>query len=116
MEPQTWAEEEFGTAALGDARRTARLVALAHTLAQQPEASLPAACRDAAALKAAYRFFGTAAIDPAAVLAAHIRQTQRRLAAVPVVLAVQDTTELDFTHHPQTTGLGPLQGLRQGLL
>jgi hypothetical protein len=37
--------------------------------------------------------------------------------AVPLVLAVQDTTYLDWTHHPHTTGLGPLASeVRQGLL
>ena len=33
------------------------------------------------------------------------------------MLAVQDTTELDFTHHKETTGLGPLSGKnQQGLM
>ena len=37
--------------------------------------------------------------------------------AVPLVLAVQDTSLLDWTHHPATTGLGPLNaGRQQGLL
>jgi hypothetical protein len=40
-----------------------------------------------------------------------------RLAAVPLVLAVQDTTELDWTAHPATRGLGPLaHPAHQGLL
>lgn len=36
-----WAEEEFGEADLGDARRTIRLVRLATMLGAQPGASLP---------------------------------------------------------------------------
>jgi hypothetical protein len=55
----TWAEDEFGDADLGDVRRTARLVQLATMLGAQPNASLPAASDDPAALKAAYRFFAT---------------------------------------------------------
>ena len=35
---------------------------------------------------------------------------------MPVVLAVQDTTLLDYTHHPATTGLGPLDRGHQGFL
>src|SRR5215207_3198070 len=104
----TWAVTEFGTAALGDARRTARLVNLAGTLAQRPAASLPEGCRDSAQLKAAYRFVENEAIAPAAMLAPHQQATLARSAAVPLVLAVQDTTELDYSTHPQTTGLGPL--------
>jgi hypothetical protein len=36
----SWAEEEFGAAALGDARRTKRLIDLAHAFGQRPSASL----------------------------------------------------------------------------
>jgi hypothetical protein len=104
----TWAVTEFGTAALGDTRRTARLVDLAGTLAKRPAASLPESCRDSAQLKAAYRFVENEAITPEAMLAPHQQATRERCAMVPLVLAVQDTTELDYSQHPQTTGLGPL--------
>jgi hypothetical protein len=104
----SWAVTEFAEAELGDARRTQRLIALATTLAQRPGASLPEACGDRAMLKAAYRFFDNAAIEPQDLLASHVSATLPRLATVPLVLAVQDTTELDWTAHPATTGLGPL--------
>ena len=38
------------------------------------------------------------------MLASHVEATGDRAAAVPVVLAVQDTTELDWTAHPGQTG------------
>ena len=81
---------------------------LATVLAQRPGASLPEACSDPAMLKAAYRFFDKAAIEPQDLLDSHVGATLPRVAAVPLVLAVQDTTELDWTAHPATTGLGPL--------
>lgn len=105
---EAWAEVEFGAAELGDARRTARLVQLAQTCGMQPSASLPHASDDAAMLKAAYRFFDNDAVDPADMLASHVQATYARLRCVPLVLAVQDTTLLDWTDHPATTGLGPL--------
>lgn len=112
-----WADIEFGSAELGDSRRTIRLVQLATVLADQPTASLPAACADPATLKAAYRFFDNDDVTPDAILASHVQATYTRLAAVPQVLAVNDTTLLDWTHHPATTGLGPLATARQqGLL
>lgn len=112
-----WALREFGAAHLGDTRRTARLVTLARQLSAQPQAALPEACGETAALKAAYRFFDNDAISDAAVLASHVRATWERVAAEPLVLAVQDTTLLDWTHHPATTGLGMLGSVReQGLL
>jgi hypothetical protein len=82
-------------------------------LAEQPSASLPAACADGAQLKAAYRFFANDQVRPAAVLRSHVAQTTARLAAEAVVLAVQDTTSLDYTGHPATTGLGVLSDLKQ---
>src|SRR5216684_5205193 len=103
-----WAVHEFADAELGDVRRTKRLVELAHVLAQHPTAALPEACGDGAMLKAAYRFFSNYDIDPQDVLSSHIESTYSRLDKVPLVLAVQDTTEVDWTGHPATTGLGPL--------
>ena len=104
----SWAEEEFCAAVLGDARRTKRLIALAHAVGQRPSASLPAAAQDPAMLKAAYRFFDTDTVEPAAMLASHTSSTHDRCASVAVVLAVEDTTELDWSQHPATTGLGPI--------
>jgi hypothetical protein len=102
---------------LGDLRRTQRLVELATVLAQRPGTSLPEACSDRATLKAAYRFFGNGAIEPQNLLDSHVDATLPRLAAVPLGLAVQDTTELDWTTHPATTGLGPLgHAAHRGLL
>lgn len=112
-----WATTEFAAAALGDARRTSRLCALATTLAQAPSAALPQACEEAAALEAAYRFFANPAITPAAILASHVAATTARAAAYPLVLVPQDTTDLNYTSHPATTDLGPLPGTHQrGLL
>lgn len=113
----TWAEDEFGDVDLGDLRRNARLVHLATVLGARPSASLPDACDDLATLKAAYRFFDTDDIRAEAILASHTQSTLRRMQTVPLVLAVQDTTYLDWTHHPATTGLGPLAAkTHQGLL
>lgn len=112
-EMAVWAAIEFGQAELGDQRRTTRLVQLATVLGDQPSASIPAACADPATLKAAYRFFDNDEIAPAAMLVSHVQATYTRLRAVPRVLAVNDTTYLDWTHHPATSGLGPLATTRQ---
>lgn len=100
-----WAIEEFGTAELGDARRTKRLVALARQLAKSAHCSFPQAL-PAAQLKAAYRFFDNEHVDTDGVLSAHLRQTLTRMCALPVVLAAADTTEFNLTHLPATEGVG----------
>src|SRR6266851_1566018 len=103
-----WAVREFADAELGDERRTKRLVELANVLGQHPTAALPEACGDGGMLKAAYRFFDNDAIEAQDMLQSHIESTYRRLDQVSLVLAVQDTTEVNWTGHPATQGLGPL--------
>ncbi|RJG03906.1 IS4 family transposase [Noviherbaspirillum sedimenti] len=103
-----WAENELGLVQLGDKRLTARLVSLARVLARAPDASLPAAMPAWSDLKAAYRFFDNAKAVPEHILAGHIDATWSRARQVPIVLAIQDTTCFDWTHHPATQGLGPM--------
>ncbi|MFP4894002.1 IS4 family transposase [Paraburkholderia sp. EG304] len=100
-----WASAEFGEANLGDARLAQRLVALARRLACSPQESFPQSLKPAE-LKAAYRFFDNTRVDTDGVLAPHIAQTLGRMRQVPVVLAVQDTTEFNLSHLPATVGLG----------
>lgn len=114
--PAAWALSEVGAAPLGDPRRTRRLATLLGDLAVRPGDGLPAACASPAATKAAYRFLDNAAIDAEAILEAHIAATTERLQTQPTILAVQDTTSLDFTAHPALIGAGPLaHPARQGL-
>ena len=112
-EARAWALEEWGETDLGDQRRTARLIDVATALAEAPTASLPEALGSPAAQTAAYRFFDNEAIDPDAIVAGHHHALRRRLAQVPVVLAVQDTTEFNFTGRTALAGAGPLSN-RQG--
>lgn len=107
----SWAEDEFGDANLGDQRLNRRLVELARTFARRPASSLPQAAQDPALLKAAYRFFDhdDADFTPDDILASHVVATYDRLSTVPLALALSDTTFLDWSSHPATTGLGPLE-------
>jgi hypothetical protein len=115
----TWARDELCSASLGDQRRTKRAVTVLAQRAADPNASLARAAGTEAAAEATYRFFANDDVDPGAVLAAHQRATQQRLAAAntPVILAVQDTTEADFSRHPAIAGIGVVQSpTRAGLL
>lgn len=108
QQDQTWALSELGKACLGDSRRTARLITMATALADNPADSLPQACGNWAATKAAYRFLSNDEIAPDAILAAHRDRTLERVGQSNLVLAVQDTTVFNFTTHPATQGLGPI--------
>ena len=103
----SWAAEEFSTVELGDKRLNNRLVKLAEQLAAKPTASIPAACGSWGDTAAAYRMLGNERCDWREVIEAHGRCTVQRMAGLPVVLCLHDTTELDF--NGQTIqGLGPL--------
>src|SRR4051794_17614367 len=101
-----WAAEELRTADLPDQRLNKRLAHLVEDLAAQPTASVPQACGDWKDTKAAYRFWSNPRVSPAAILEPHVDSTAGRVRDHDVVLAVQDTSEANFTAHPGTTGLG----------
>lgn len=103
-----WAEEELGAAELGDRRLRQRLVRLAQAFYARPQASVPQACQTRAETKAAYRFFDHPETRMEAILAPHYQATVARMRREAVILAVQDTTSLNYTAHPATEKLGPI--------
>jgi hypothetical protein len=103
----SWAAEEFRDLDLGDKRREARTVRLAERLADRPTASLPGACAGWAETQGAYRLLRQETFDWLDLLHPHRQCTAQRMAPHPVVLCIQDTTELDFNGQ-QIDGLGPL--------
>lgn len=105
-----WWEEELAGLDLGDARLERRAVKILQARAQRPGASFCGSFDDPHQSKRAYALLShpDPALDFAALLAPHAEATLARMAAAPVVLLPQDTTELDYGGLRQTTGLGPL--------
>lgn len=97
--------EELAGIALGDQRLNRRSVSVIEALAANPEASVNGAISGWGDTLAAYRFFGNQSVSPGQILEPHRQATLRRLQEVPVVLLVQDTTELDYTDHPTRDAL-----------
>ena len=85
---------------LGDTRLNKRSEHILEALAADPQASVNAACDGWGDTIAAYRFFDNAAVQPEHILQPHLDATKRRMNEHPVVLILQDTTELDFSAHP----------------
>lgn len=104
--PIDWAEEEFGAVKLGDERLTKRLMTIARDFYARPQAAVPQACRTRANTKAVYRFFDHPETDMDTLLSQHNAATVNRCKAESVVLAVQDTTSLNYSAHPATADLG----------
>jgi Transposase DNA-binding/Transposase Tn5 dimerisation domain len=105
-DPARWAEQQWGEAALGDTRRTRRAVQLGAALASCPEDSLPEQTGSWRAVKAAYRLLNEPDVTHTALSEPHWQATRQKAQQTHTVLFVQDTSELDFTAHRQTKGLG----------
>jgi len=103
-----WAAAELSHIDLGDIRRNRRLVQIVEDLASQPSVSVPQASRDAAALQGMYDFWKSRRVDANQIIKAHAQSTVSRMNEVQVVLAIQDTTEFNFTSHKKMAGLGHL--------
>ena len=116
VEAQDWAEDEFGEADLGDRRLTKRLVGIVRDFYARPQASVPQACQTRAKTKAAYRFFDHPKMGIDKVLEQHYEATLARVGQGPVVLAVQDTTSLNYSTHPATENLGPIGSCPDGII
>ncbi len=108
-----WAAAELGGADLGDARLNRRLVRMAERLGAQPNASIPVACNGWAETQAAYRLLAHEAVTWERVLTPHWDCSVERMHGQPVVLCIQDSTELNYSTQPGIAGLGPLNTLRQ---
>ncbi len=113
MDPRRWAEEEFGQVDLGDKRLNRRLKKMAQMRVEQPNGSIPQNSGGKAESKAAYRFYDNEEIEPELIQAGHVQATVKRLKGHGVILAVQDTSELNYTAHPGVKGLGYLSNEEQ---
>jgi hypothetical protein len=115
-EPQDWAEEEFAMASLGDVRRVRRLMEMARDFYERPQANIPQACQSRARSKAAYRFLEDKNNTMEKILEPHYEATRNRSFKEKVVLAVQDTTKLNYSTHPATQDLGLIGYKQDGLV
>jgi hypothetical protein len=107
--PRNWAEEEFGTICLYDARLKQRLYTLAQDFYNSPCANIPEACGGSKArMWGAYRFFKNPKVTMDIILNAHTEATIERIKKERVVLCPQDTTTFNYTTHLLTGGLGPI--------
>jgi hypothetical protein len=120
MNPSAWAQESFGGAKLGDARRSKRLVAVAASLAEYTGASIPAACgANAAAVEGAYRFARNDAVAPTDIAASGFAATLKLIKELKpkVLLAPEDSTVLSYAHDADDLGDvgGPSSSTTRGI-
>lgn len=85
---------------LGDKRRNRHLINLVNELSQDTQGSISQVCEGWAETKAAYRLLSNDALDCSELLRSHSVPTLKRCEDHPVVLRVQETTELGFSSQP----------------
>lgn len=112
---QEWLAYELHEVSLGDKRLDWRLLDTGAKLAANPGGSINDACDDWADTKASYRLFDNKKTTASKILAPHKKRTRERASAYVRVLAIQDTTYLDYTHHPHKSGMGPIGTTKQTL-
>lgn len=116
---QSWAYQEMEAAAVWDRRCVRSLVAICERRFDRPLVSFSKACGPATR-QAAHRICSRRTSTVDGLLRGHFHQTAVRVcqawidAPTEPVLVVQDTTDLKYTSHPATEGLGPIHTSAKG--
>ena len=102
--------EEFISIALGDTRLNNRFTQVANALFENPQAPIQQACGDWNKAKAAYRLFDNEKLKSEDIRITHQEMTVNRLSQCEekIILSIQDTTTLNYTHHPKKEGMGKI--------
>ena len=101
-----WVGRELDGGEFPDWRLKKRLAKLLGDLGRRIGATVPMACQDWAATKAAYGFFSNRRVDEGLILAGHFAATKARFAGTTgPTLVLHDTTEFSFTRdNPEAIG------------
>jgi Transposase DNA-binding len=116
--PASFGATHFGTAVLGDKRRTDCLVRIADGIHRHPGGTLPHKLHQPNDYKAMVRLMNRPEVTHATVLRPHHERTlQRMRQASEPVLVLHDSTELDYSGLTSIQDLGPIgNGGCRGLL
>ena len=97
MDMDVWVDHELEGGAFPDQRLKTRLGKILKDLGRKIGETLPMACQDWAATKAAYRFFNNRRVDENIILAGHFAATKARFAQTAgPTLVLHDTSEFSF--------------------
>ena len=100
-------EEEFAGLDCNSSRLEKRFVRTMETLSKQPDKSIWSCSENRAEAKAIYRMIGNENLDREEVLRTHREATIKRMVQHGgTILAVQDTTSLNYNTHKKTEGIG----------
>jgi hypothetical protein len=100
-------DQEFSGLDFNSSRLEKRFIRTMETLAEQPDKSIWSCSENRAEAKAIYRMLGNENLDLEEILRTHREATVRRMIQLgETVLALQDTTSLNYNTHEKTEGIG----------
>ena len=105
-----WAAREYGRSPHPDGRVRRRIAQMGAAWEHRPGEHLPSIFPGRAEQTAAYRLLSNDAVTMDHILDSHFEQTVERCCAERRVLAVQDTTTLNYEDLSKTSGLDELGG------
>src|ERR1700733_10463014 len=108
LDADVWAAEFAAHAELPDERLNRRFAEIAATFAEKPLDSIPQACGDAHCAKAVYRFFKNKRVTVDGLLRPIAAATAEHSRGQAIVVAVQDSSSVNYSTLLSTTGLGPV--------
>ncbi len=106
MNDINWITDQYKDAPIADDRIVKRLVKTTNTLAQYPHCTIPQACGCWSETKAVYRILDNDKVTPEVIMEGHRQQTLEQIAKHNIILAIQDTTAIEYATHHNTEGLG----------
>ena len=106
----SWCSKELTSVELGDKRLNRRLLKVASDLLNNADEPIQSACGTWAKAKAAYRLFNNDKVQESALFKGHQLETIKRLeeSKAPIIFAIQDTTTVNYTHHPKKKGINKI--------
>ena len=109
LQQDNWCSKEFQSIKLGDKRLNRRFLMVANHLLNNPAEPIHVACNTWSEAKAAYRLFDNEKLKEETILQKHQVETVKRLEKVNgFIFAIQDTTTLNYTHHPKKKGINKI--------
>jgi hypothetical protein len=106
-----WVNAEFNGIDCSDKRLTKRFIKVAQSMMDSPDSNIHQAMGNWSDSKAAFRLFDNNKLEYDEILKPHAQRSierARRLEGDEILLAIQDSTTLNYTHHKKKIGINKL--------
>ncbi len=106
-----WVQTEFNGINCGDKRLNKRFIKVAQSMMASPDNNIHQAMGTWTDSKAAFRLFDNSKVEYTEIYKPHIQSTLERIEQLDqneVILSIQDSTTLNYTHHKNKKGINKL--------